>query len=388
MKIGTKNYLIKVYDIDYTLETVIADARIKSYKDRINSGLGEFVFDVERTLNDWTTLGNLEQGKIIELEVNDTDTNGSYVRVYSGYISRINFLQSPTKKSVTVTCLGFVSRLGSDIYKNGVTTSITETTEEPATIFKNIIDRLRDSADGNIPFLNYTPSSLQDTNQSVSLKFESNTYLEALNRVLDLSPANWFWKLDQDNIFNFSQKPEVADHNFSMGHIETLQIDYSMEQVINGVLTWDNDTVYRYVSNLDSQALYGRRIQKETMPSATGIDAMDKQAQSILGEKANPRSSIVIVLADNNEFEKFGNLAGYDIESVKPGQTCRVVGIDELSGSFLSKNMLIRKVTYYPTSAILEVDIDREGIDDLLVNFKRDTEQVEKDGIPTSYTAV
>jgi len=36
----------------------------------------------------------------------------------------------------------------------------------------------------------------------------------------------------------------------------------------------------------------------------------------------------------------------------------------------------------------LEVDIDREGIDDLLINFKRDTDQIEKDGIPTSYTAV
>ena len=387
MKIGTKNYQIQVYDIDYNLETVIADARIKHYKDRINSGPGEFVFDVERTLNDWTTLGNLELAKIIELWVNDTDTN-DFIKVYSGYISRINFLQSTTKKTVNVTCLGFVSRLGSDVYKNGTTTSITETTEEPATIFKNIINKLRDSANGNIPFLNYTPSSLQDTNQSVSLKFESDTYLEALNRVLDLSPANWFWKLDQDNIFNFSQKPEVADHNFSMGHIETLQIDYSMETVVNGVLTWDNDTVYRYIANNESQALYGRRIQKETMPSSTGVDAMDKQAQSILGEKETPRSSIIIVLADNNEFEKFGDLAGYDLESVKPGQTCRVNGIDATGGAFLSKNMLIRKVTYYPTSAVLEVDIDREGIDDLLVNFKRDTDQIEKDGIPTSYTEV
>jgi len=391
MKIGTKNYLIKVYDIDYVQIGLIADARIKHYKDRINSGLGEFVFDVERTLQDWnndTTGFTFDLAQIIELWVNDTDTAGSYVRVYSGYISRINFLQSTTKKTVTVTCLGFVSRLGSDVYKNGTTTSITETTTEPATIFKNIIDRLRASADGNIPFLNYTPSSVQDTNQSVSLKFESDTYLEALTRVLDLSPANWFWKLDQDNIFNFSQKPAVADHNFSMGHIETLQIDYSMENIVNGVLTWDNDVVYRYIANSNSQALYGRRIKKETMPSATGTDAMDKQAQSILGEKANPRSSIIIVLADNNEFEKFGDLAGYDIESVKPGQTCRITGIDELSGSFLSKNMLIRNVTYYPTSAILEVDIDREGIDDLLINFKRDTDQIEKDGIPTSYTAV
>ena len=119
-----------------------------------------------------------------------------------------------------------------------------------------------------------------------------------------------------------------------------------------------------------------------------GTDAMDKQAQSIIGEKAGPRSSVVIVLADNNEFEKYGDLAGYDIESVKPGQTCRLVGIGEASGAFMSKNMLIRKVIYYPTSAVLEVDINREGIDELLVNFKRGTIQIEKDGIPTSYTAV
>ena len=145
---------------------------------------------------------------------------------------------------------------------------------------------------------------------------------------------------------------------------------------------------YRFLKQQNSIDNFGRRIQRETMSSALGIDAMDKQAQSILGEKAKPRSSIIIVLADNNEFEKFGDLAGYDIESVKPGQTCRITGIDELSGSFLSKNMLIRKVTYYPTSAVLEVDIDREGIDDLLVNFKRETDQIEKDGIPNSYTVV
>jgi hypothetical protein len=387
MKIGTKNYQIKVYDNDYNIETIIADARIQYYKDKINSGPGEFIFDVERTLNDWTTLGNLALNKIIELWVNDNDTS-DYIKVYSGYISRISFLESSNKRKVTVTSLGFVSRLGWDIYKNGTTTTISEATTEPATIFKNIIDKLRDTANGNIPFLNYTPTSIQDTNLSVSVKFESDTYLDALNKVLSMSPANWFWRLDQDNVFNLSQRAEVADHNFSMGHIESLQIDYSMEDVVNGVLIWDNDVVYRYISRTDSQSLYGRRIKKENMPSADGTDAMDKKAQSIVGEQSNPRSSIVIVVADNNEFEAYGDLAGYDIESIKPGQTCQVTGIDEVSGAFLSKSMLIRNVTYYPTSAILEVDIDRKGIDDLLVNFKKETDQVEKDGIPTSYTAV
>lgn len=387
MKIGTKNYQIKVYDIDYNLETVIADARIGHYKDRINSGLGEFVFGVERTIQDWTTLGNLAQGKIIELWVNDTDTT-EFIRVYAGYISRINFLQSPDKKAVTVTCLGFVSRLGVDIYKTGTTTTISEVAEEPATIFKNIINKLRDPANGNIPFLNYTPDSLVDTNLAVGMKFESDFYLEALGKVLSVCPANWWWKLDQDNIFSLSPRNAEADHNFSLGHIETLDIGYSMEDVINGVLIWDNDVSYRYISNSDSQSLFGRRIQKENMPSADDNDAMDKQAQSIIGEKANPRSSILLTLADNNEFEKFGDLAGYDIESVKPGQTCNITGIDEISGAFLGKNMLIRSVTYFPTSAILEIDVDRENIDDLLVNFKRETDQVEKDGIPTSYTTV
>lgn len=387
MKIGTKNYQIKIYDKDYNPLTVIADARIKFYKDKINSGPGEFVFDVERTIQDWTTLGNLNINEIVELWVNDINTT-EFTRVYAGYISRIGFIESANKRTVTAYCLGFVSRLGWDVYRSGTTTSISEITEEPATIFKNIIDKVKDVANGNIPFLNYTPTSIQDTLQSVSMEFESDTYLEALNKVLDVCPANWFWKLDHENIFNLSPKSTEPDHVFSMGSIEVLQVDYSMENIINGVLTWDNDTVYRYVANSDSQALYGRRIKRNNMNSATGVDSMDKKAQSIIGEDAEPKSSVIITLADNNEFETFGDLAGYDIESVKPGQTCRVTGIDEISGAFLSKNMTIRKVTYFPTSAVLEVDADREGIDDLLIKAKRDTDQIEKDGIPTSYVAV
>lgn len=388
-KIGTKNYLIKVYDINYSIIGVLADARISFYKDRINSGMGEFVFDVERTLNDWNQSANFdfELAQIIELWVNDTDTS-DFTRVYAGYISRIGFIQSANKRTVTVTCLGFVSRLGLDVYKNGTTTTISEATEEPATIFKNIIDQLRNPADGNIPFLNYTAESVENTNQSVSVNFESDTYIEALQKTLSVSPANWYWKLDQDNTFILKSRSETADHILSMGAIEVLSIDYSMEGIVNGVLIWDNNSVYRYLKNSDSQTLYGRRIKRENMPSADGTDAMDKKAQSLIGEDNSPRSSILITLADNNEFEAFGDLAGYDIESVKPGQTCRIVGVDETAGAFLGKNMLIRSVTYYPTRAVLEVDVDREGIDDLINQFQKETVQVEKDGIPTSYTAV
>jgi len=387
MKIGKKNYQIRIYDADYNQEAIISDARIQFYRDSINSGLGEFVFDIERTLDNWTTLADLELFKKVELYINDIDTE-LLIKVYSGYISRINFVETADKRTATVTCLGFVSRLAMDVYKDGTTTTISEATEEPATIFKNIIDKLRDSANGNIPFLNYTADSIKNTSLSVSVKFESDAYLDALNKVLSVCPANWFWKLNADNIFSLSSKPVVADHNFSRGAIENLQIDYSMENVRNGVLIWDNDTTYRYLADLDSQASYGRRIIKENMPGADGTDAMDKKALSILGEQESPRSSILITIADNNEFERFGDLSGYDIESIKPGQTCRLTGISDTAGAFLSKNMLIRRVTYYPTSAILEVDVNRVNIDDLLDKFKKEVNQVEKDGIPTSYTAV
>ena len=132
VKIGTKNYLVKLwsyenYSPSNEPDSTIADARIFGFSSKINSGLSQMTFVVERSLQTWNAQvankSNFDQNDIIEIWVNDIDTN-DYIRIYAGYISQVNFVNTREKKTVTATCLGFVSRLSMDIYKDGTYSGI------------------------------------------------------------------------------------------------------------------------------------------------------------------------------------------------------------------------------------------------------------------------
>lgn len=409
IKIGQKNYQLKIFAHDTysnsaVPESAIADARIFSYSQKLNAGMGILQFQLERTIQDWNTAGDIEKNKIIELWVNDIDTS-DYIKVYVGYVSDIEFLESRDERTMNVTCLGFVSRLKKDILKNGTQTTLygdtttglstgtPSTSADPSDIFKAIIDRLKNSSDGNISFMSYgfAPNeTIENTNLSVQTTFKQNTYFEALEECRKLAPANWFWNLDEESKFHFKRKPTKATHNFSFGNISLLRVNDNMRDVINGVLIFDNDATYRYSEDSNSVASYGRRIERRIVPNADDTEAMDKVANSILGEFSQPRAIIQITVSDNNEGEATGGgvTAGYDIESIKVGETCRISGINEIAGVLLDDNMTILNVETQPTKAILDVEVRDKNIGDILIEQKQEQDDINKGGIPETYTAV
>ena len=394
-KIGQKNYQVRVYTPSTYYDGIAPDSvvpilDIESYSSKINSGLGELNFTVERTIQNWNEIADIELGKIIELWVNDLDTT-DYERQYVGYVSRINFTESVDTRSMRVICLGYVSRLTLDIYKSGTTTTITEATTDPSTMFKNIVIKLRDSANGNIPFINFGSapnSTIDDTLLSMDATFKQMTYFEAIEQCRKLAPANWWWKLGADNQFYFKAKPIEPTHFFAMGNLQTLNVGYSLENVRNGILIWDKATDYRYLEDSKSITDFGRRIERKVEANADSTGAMDRIANSFIGESKDPRSVISLVVLDNNEFEKFGDGAGYDIESIKVGDTCRISGIAESARTFLSDNMLIVGVMITPTRAYVDVEVTEETMAKFLLNLKNDTQETEKVTIPDTYTAV
>jgi len=153
-------------------------------------------------------------------------------------------------------------------------------------------------------------------------------------------------------------------------------------------LIWDKATDYRYLEDSKSITDFGRRIERKVEANADSTGAMDRIANSFIGESKDPRSVISLVVLDNNEFEKFGDGAGYDIESIKVGDTCRISGIAESARTFLSDNMLIVGVTITPSKAYVDVEVTDETMEKFLLNLKKDTQETEKTTIPDTYTAV
>jgi len=406
VKVGEKRYLIKLWSADYsTEESSFVDARVSSYSSVLNSGLGQFSFQLERTIQNWNDAGDIDLNKVIELWVSDIDTGGEFIRVYAGYVSRINFIETYTSRTVTVVCLGFVSRLTKDVLKSsaqstlhshatdGVSTTSPAASTDPSVMFKGIVDHARSSANGNIPFINYRTlptTSVELTGITTQNVFRQKTYFEALNEVLALCPTDWFWKLDADSVLHLSGKPAEPTHTFGLGALERLEVSYSMEEIVNGALVWDRDTTYRYIEDANSVASYGRRVERKTITSAEDSNALDKAAYAIVGENKDPRSIVRFVVSDNNELENLGNVlgAGYDIESIKVGQTCNMSGIRSSAGEVLSGNMLIRRVEIEPTRAFVEVDAKQKDVVDIISQIKKEKDDENSITIPDSYTAV
>lgn len=393
-KIGQKNYTIQVFDKTYsTLQTIIADATIQGFTSVINGGFQEMTFTLERSVQDWNSAANgaFALNNVCELKVQDMDSNTPLI-IFNGYISKVSITQTPDKKSVTATVLGFSTRLTKDIYRNGTTTTITHSSADPSTIFKAIVDKLRDTANGNIPFLNYISTGTQSvatTGLSVSYAFRSMTFFDAIEQCRKMSPAFWYWYIGTDKNFYFQSKPTAPTHKLFLGQIDTFQADYSLEDIVNAVLIWDGSTNYRYLADAASIAAYGRRLDLVQDSNNTGTDGMDKTALQEIGEKKDPRSTIQIKVADNNEWEDINSNVGYDIESFRVGQTVSISGISETAASgLLSPNMTIVRIQYYPTYAILDLELPAMELSDYLAATKKSDDKAKKTTIPSTYTAV
>ena len=69
-------------------------------------------------------------------------------------------------------------------------------------------------------------------------------------------------------------------------------------------------------------------------------DTMDNIGAAFINENKDTKVRIEIELIDNNE----SNL-GYDIESIEPGDTCRIVGVTPDENIF-NENVIIQEVNW------------------------------------------
>ncbi len=372
----------KVYNTAGTYIKNWADASLISFSKRMNGGIGECVIDLARTINNWKDSADIDLNYRVQIYISDKD-NG-YLKIYDGFISNITFNGDGVKEKTTVKCLGFIEKLAVDFYKNDTLTTIAETAADPSTMLKNIIYRLS-LENTELSFLGCTPSSIELTGLSFDYSFQAVTYLEAIEACLKLAPSNWYWFLDANNVFNFKSKSISPVHFFSLGgNISSYEIVNDMENVRNGVLIWNGAAVYRYLKDANSITDYGRRIEKIINSSVgTDTDTMDGIANAFIGEKRDPTIRLRLTIIDNNE-----NSNGYDIDSVQPGETCRVSGIP-VGNDFLDKNMIIRSVDYYIDKIVIEVeDWKQDKMEDILTKIDRSLVDKKTDGIATTYTAV
>lgn len=193
--------------------------------------------------------------------------------------------------------------------------------EDPSEILKELIDGYVASG-GQV---NYSPSSVATTNTTVSYTFKYNTYLEGLQKVVELAPPNWYFYVDSaTNIVYFDKIPTTPNHYLTYSdHIVDLDIEYTMEQLSNLVYVVGGEvngvSLVSVASDVDSISTYGQRLSLNVDSRITLQNTADIVAENILKDKRNPAFVVKIsVLAKN-----------YDITTIRVGQ---LIGFRNVKG--------------------------------------------------------
>lgn len=245
---------------------------------------------------------------------------------------------------------------------------------DPSNIVKGLLNSFI-SLGGN---LSYTDDSIDLSGTTVSYTFKFNTYYEALQKCVELAPANWYWYVDPGTgVVYFKTKSTSADHTLIKGkHINNFEIGQSLEDVTNLVYFTGGATVgvnlQVYNLNTTSISLYGQWLETQADNRVTDSDSAGIIIQGILDQKSEPRFIIpnVTVLA-----------SAYDISTLMVGQCVGFANFNNLVNSLI---LQIMSITYTPDSAVLKLEVLPPTQSKRLEDIKRNLDAQQTENNPAT----
>ena len=391
-----KTITIKSYT-GTTFNGIIKDMTFDSFTAAKNSGLGQCAFRLARAFDAFNPSGDVSLGNKIEVRIYDKDAAGG-VLIYSGYIEQQKPSIDGGQESVEIICVGNISKLASDVLKNGAQTTLyTDTTAGLSTsaataaeiqkVVKAIIDRY--NAENGVGSMHYSTDggteSVAATGSNMNYKFEALTYLQAIQKCKDIAPQNYYFYIGPDGTIYFKGQPTSATHTFTVGkNIKSIQVQKGIDSLKNILLLYapniSGGAVYKQYKDDASISLYTRRVQQQTESNLQDTASMDNLGNSFINENKDPRIRVIMEIADNNE-----NSLGYDIESIQPGDTCKITGI--AYGTLLTDNMVIQEVEWQLGKATITIETREDfDMDTFLLKLNQDVQGQQQSGILASYT--
>lgn len=355
---------------------------VSSYSKSIYSGNGELTLTVPRKFDDFDEGNTIGHGNRVDVYVFDKNDN-SGTKIYTGTIEEYTSAVS-SNEDVSVRCLGIVNRLALDTYTDSKALTKSYSSQDPALVVRDIIDQYQFSNGENIT---YTTSTIPTTSDTVSLELSSTTYLEALNLVTRTAGADYYWLLNNDNQIVFKKFSTTPTHYFMFGRdIAYLEAQNSIVDLRNSLLAWnrlpssDSDYISKRYERMLSLFKYGRRqTRKADGRYKASADGFDKFAENYFEIYSEPIASLRFEVIDNS----YGR--GYNIESIQPGDTCRILNIKK--NSSISDNMLITHVEYSFDRVVIDIVDVQQFISRSLFDIREQlAEQAYTNAGPDTFT--
>lgn len=333
-----KSYIVKVYQSDGTYITTINDllrlSKIR-FRSTVNSGQGNLSIQVKASFNEppsWAAMNNFVKIYCVKLEAGVQ----SEQLLFTGFITQVEHLLKGSDEKLTLSVLGLGSLLGLALYKDGSNFDVVKSGVDPSAIATDIISVVNTAI--GTSWLS-TGANIDTVGTNVSYTFKKQRWLNAMNKALEFAGGDFFWHIGSDGELYFKQLPSSATHKFNiLKHVNQIKVVNSAESIVNES-TVDNGTVYDQDDSSSISAYFKRDEWRED----TDLDANAAQ-QFVDGRVADNKDPKLQVQVEIN--------SEYDIETIRPGDTCKFFGTS-IGSTTLGDNMVIVSVEYNETTVKL-----------------------------------
>lgn len=327
MSFVNKVYQYKVYDPDHTALITVWDDVINdpNFNAVTNGGADAISIQLARTSNSFGEGEDINFNNIVDIWCFDTDEPTDGVLVFSGYISQYTPTLRGQEQYLDVEVYSFFAELNRYMIEDAGSTEVAYASVSPRDIFIDLMDKFI-AAGGH---LTYSPGDIDDPLTTVSYTFNTNTFKEGFDKVLELSPEGWYYRINPDGSVEYHQSDTTTvDHTFTIGRdVVMIQPEKRIQSIVNVLYFVGGDPgtgkLYKKYTRSGSLTSYGQYMQKYVDGRVTLESTADTIADRILDAFEAPEVRTKLTIVDNN-----GSLngLGYDIESIKVGQTARVLG--------------------------------------------------------------
>lgn len=261
------------------------------------------------------------------------------------------------------------------LFEAGGDTVVPFLSKDPSQILREIVDFARDRG----ARINYEPNSIEITETIVSYTFNTNTIKEAIEKVLELAPAGWYFYYDfgTDTIY-FRESRETPDRYLRKGQsVVDGKIVKTIEQVVNDVLFSGGAEVEGdpnlYIRRTVAPATGTRRgLSKRSDSRVTDEDTAIILADSEIGQYNKA------LYAGDVEITEDGT---YYLEDVAVGETLGFIGFGSLVDAIVVQSV---SKDYRPDTMPLTLGYNLPRVNKRVEDIKRNLQQIENDNNPVS----
>lgn len=398
-----KQVFIKTYDTTGGFKGLFNDFVFSSFTSSLNGGLGDLSVTIPRRFDEYNTDRAIVSGYKLEVYISDTE-NVSGLKIYEGTIDSINIKVGGDGEQVAISCSGYIWQLATDLLEYSSSTIYKKyTTTDISAIIKDIIDNYQARRSDDEVTYDVGATTIDTSGKSLTLEVFMESPLTAIAHAASQADADWYWRVGRDSNFYFKEMSTTADHMFVFGRdVIELEGNENIRDVktgiliTNGLASTDSDSIMKMYTSTSGEANYGRRYEKKRdgRYKATAGTA-DEYGARFLDIYSEPIKTVRLRILDSNLPG-----GGYDIESIEPGDTCKILNIEEdvtdstLWGYFnwgeadwgasedagvLTNNMLITSVEY-------NIDYVDITLNDKISYVNRELLERKKENAAVAYT--